>query len=319
MPIGMGVGSALTLDPTYALSAKTQPTRDLRAAARPHDRSHIISKNRVARPGPFQRRLTRSLPRSFCIWVAWQTTKQPEREDDHREQEPRDPGAACRPAQRLRHRRRGGADLPDRILRVPQHRARGQPVRAQGNGQHLLARHEPHLRRAGAEDGRARGWRGGAGRQLGPSGLGDGDPEPVPARRQRGELHRPLRRHLEPVRQHAALDGHHRALRRSGGPGGLPPGDGRSHARLLRRDAAQPEAHRLPHRRGGSHRPRARRAADHGQHGLPPHLPALRPRRGHRRAFDHQVHRRPRHLHRRHDRRRRQLRLGRARGSASRR
>ena len=34
--------------------------------------------------------------------------------------------------------------------RVPQHRARGQPVRAQGVRQHLFAHHEPDLRCAGA-------------------------------------------------------------------------------------------------------------------------------------------------------------------------
>ena len=144
-----------------------------------------------------------------------------------------------------------------------------------------------------------------------------GDPEPVPAGRQHRQLHRPLRRHLEPVRQHAALHGHHRALRRSGRPGGLPPRHRRAHPRLLRRDAAQPEAHRVPDRRGGGDRARARRAADHGQHGGAHDLPAVRARRRHRRAFDHQVHRRARHLDRRHDRRRRQLRLGGARRSAS--
>ena len=45
-----------------------------------------------------------------------------------------------------------------------------------------------------------------------------------------------------------------------------------------------------------------------------PHdLPAVRAWRGDRRAFHHQVHRRTRHLDRRHDRRRRQFRLGSAR------
>ena len=52
---------------------------------------------------------------------------------------------------------------------------------------------------------------GGAGSprgQLRPGGLGNVDPEPVPSRRQHRKLHRSLRRHLEPVRQHAAVDGH---------------------------------------------------------------------------------------------------------------
>ncbi len=68
------------------------------------------------------------------------------------------------------------------------------------------------------------------------------DSEPVPARRQRGEFHRPLRRHLEPVCQHAPFDGHCRAFRRSGGPGIVPQGHRQPHACLLRRDSAEPEA-----------------------------------------------------------------------------
>ena len=90
-----------------------------------------------------------------------------------------------------------------------------------------------------------------------------------------------------------------------------------AHPRLLRRDVAQPEAHRVPDRRGGGDRARARRAADHGQHGGAHDLPAVRARRRHRGALDDQVHRRARHLDRRHHRRRRQLRLGGAPPSAS--
>ena len=115
-------------------------------------------------------------------------------------------------------------------------------------------------------DRRARGRRGGTGRQLRAGGIRAVDPEPVPARRQHRELDRSLRRHLEPVRQHAAVHGHHRALRRSRRPRGVPSGDGRTHASLLRRDTPQSQAHRVPDRRGGGDRPSARRAADHGQH-----------------------------------------------------
>ena len=50
------------------------------------------------------------------------------------------------------------------------------------------------------------------------------------------------------------LHGHLGALRRSGGPRRLPPGHRQPHARLLRRDAAQPQAHRVPDRRGGGDR-----------------------------------------------------------------
>ena len=239
--------------------------------------------------------------------------EQPETEHDHEEQEPRDHGAACRPPQRYRDRRSGRADLPDHVLSIPQHGARGQPVRAQGLRQHLLAHHEPHLRCAGAEDRRARRRRRRVGGRFRAGGLGHGRPEPVPARRQHRQLHRSLRRHLEPVRQHAALHGHHRALRRSGRSRGLPPRHRRPHPRLLRRDAAQSQAHCISDRRGGGDRALTRRSPDHGQHGSATDLPAIRSRRGHRRALHHQVRRRTRHLDRRHDRRRRQLRLGGAR------
>ena len=107
-----------------------------------------------------------------------------------------------------------------------------------------------------------------------------------------------------------SIHGHHRALRRSGRSGSVPPRHRRPHARLLRRDLAQSEAHGVSDRRGRRDRPLARRAADHGQHGGADDLPAARSRRRHRGALDHQIHRRPRHLDRRHDRRRRQLRLG---------
>ena len=40
--------------------------------------------------------------------------------------------------------RAGAADLPDHLLRVQRHRARGEPVRAQGVRQHLHPDHEPH-------------------------------------------------------------------------------------------------------------------------------------------------------------------------------
>ena len=96
-------------------------------------------------------------------------------------------------------------------------------------------------------------------------------------------------------------------------PESVPAGDRRSHARLLCRDAAQSQAHRVPDRRGRSNRPGARRAVDHGQHRRAHDLPAIRSWRRHRGPLDDQVRRRARHLDRRHDRRRRQLRLGGAR------
>jgi O-acetylhomoserine (thiol)-lyase len=61
-----------------------------------------------------------------------------------------------------------------------------------------------------------------------------------------GELHRPLRRHVEPVCQHAALDGHSVRFVDPADPEAVPPGDRRAHPRLLCGDVAQPEAHRVP-------------------------------------------------------------------------
>ena len=96
-----------------------------------------------------------------------------------------------------------------------EHRARREPVRAEGARQHLHPHHEPDQRRAGAAHGGARGRRGGAGGRVRPGGLGLRGPEPRPRRRQHRLLHRPLRRHLEPVRQHAEGPGHRGPLRRS--------------------------------------------------------------------------------------------------------
>ena len=112
-------------------------------------------------------------------------------------------------------------------------------------------------------------------------------------------LDRSLRRHLEPVRQHAEGPGHRGALRRSRRPGELPPRHRRAHPRLLRGDAAQSEADRLSDRRGRGDRPAARRAPDHGQHRRAAAGASFRSRRGGRRLFHDQISRRPRHVDRR--------------------
>ncbi len=84
----------------------------------------------------------------------------------------------------------------------------------------------------------------------------------------------------------------------------------RAHPRLLRRDAAQSEADRVPDRRSRRDRPPARHSADHRQHrGAAADAP-VRSWRGDRRLFLDQISRRPRHLDRRPDRRRRQFPLG---------
>ena len=111
-----------------------------------------------------------------------------------------DEGAAL-----YRDQRGRGADLPDHLLPVPRHRARRQPVRAQGARQHLHPHHEPDQRRAGAADRRARRrrrrrWRVGSGQAASAFAVQN----IAPGRRQHRQLDRSLRRHLEPVRQHAA-------------------------------------------------------------------------------------------------------------------
>ena len=76
----------------------------------------------------------------------------------------RDPPDPRRPGARQRHRRPGAADLPDDVLRLQRHRARREPVRAQGVRQHLHPDHEPDPGRRGAADRGARGRRRGAAR-----------------------------------------------------------------------------------------------------------------------------------------------------------
>ena len=82
-------------------------------------------------------------------------------------------------------------------------------------GQHLHPHHEPDQRRAGAAARGDRGRRGGAGPGVRPGGVGVLGAEPGARRRQHRQLHRPVWRHLEPVRQHAEGPGHRGALRRS--------------------------------------------------------------------------------------------------------
>ena len=92
-------------------------------------------------------------------------------------------------------------------------------------------------------------------------------------------------------------------------------GHRRAHPRLLRRDAAQPEADRLPDRRSGGDRPPARHSARHGQHCGAAADAAVRSRRGDHRLFLDQISRRPRQLDRRPPGRRRQFPLGGAQGA----
>lgn len=109
------------------------------------------------------------------------------------------------------------ADLPDHVLRLRQHRARGEPVRAQGVREHLHPAQQPHHRRGGAAPGQPRGRR-----RRAAGGLRPVRRDPRPAQRRRGRRpHRlqpqPLRRHLQPVPLHLPQTGHPGQLR--GEPG----------------------------------------------------------------------------------------------------
>ena len=145
----------------------------------------------------------------------------------------------------------------------------GQPVRAQGAGQHLHPHHESDAGRAGRARRRARRRRRRAGGRLRSGGLAVRGAEHLPCRRQFRLLDRHLRRHLEPVREHdeapwaSSAASSIRPI-----PENFRTRDRRAHPLLVRRDAAQPEARRLPDRGGRQDRPRDGRAADHGQHGL---------------------------------------------------
>ena len=71
----------------------------------------------------------------------------------------RDPAGPRRRRARPDHRRAGRPDLPDDVVRVPRHRARGGALRARGARQHLHADHEPDPGRVRGAHDRARGWR----------------------------------------------------------------------------------------------------------------------------------------------------------------
>ena len=168
--------------------------------------------------------------------------------------------------------------------------------------------------RIAAHGGRRRGARA----RVGTGSVGFLGDEPRARGRQYRQLHRSLWRHLEHVREHAEGRGDRDALRRSGRSGSLRARDRRPHPRLLRGDAAEPEARRVPDRGGRRDRPPFRHSAHHGQHGRAVAGASLRSRRGRGDVLRDQVSRRTRHLDRRHRRRRRQFRLGRAQGAPAR-
>ena len=207
------------------------------------------------------------------------------------EQASRNHRAACRLSQRPGDQRRGGADLPDDELSVPRHRARREPVRAEGARQHLHPHHEPDQRRAGAAGRRARRRRRGLGARLGPGGLAVCRQQHRAGRRQFRQLDRPLRRHLEPVRATRC------SARWASRCRFVDPADPENFRRAT--DARtrcyyaetlpNPKLEVFPIARGRQDRPRTGRAADHGQHRGAGDLPAARPWRRDRHALDDQI------------------------------
>ena len=122
-------------------------------------------------------------------------------------------------------------------------------------GQHLHPHHEPDQRRAGAADGGDRGRRGGAGAASGQAAsafsmqnLARAGDNIVSSTDLYGGTWNLFANTLKD-------QGIEVALRRSGRPRGLRPRHRRPDPRLLRRDAAQPEADRVPDRRGRRDRP----------------------------------------------------------------
>ena len=225
---------------------------------------------------------------------------------------------ARRPAARSDDGRAGGADLPDHVLRVRRHRARGCAVQP-GTGRATSIRASP-TRRWRCWRSASSALEGGVGAVATASGqaalhliiatlMGAGG-HIVASSRIYGGSHNMFMHTLPRF-------GITTTLVDPRDPGRLREGHHRQDAPAVRRDARQPRSGGAGHRGGRGRRAQARAAARrrfHLRHALS--VPAHRARRRHRHAFRHQVPRRAWHRHRRHRRRRRPLRLGRRRASS---
>ena len=212
-----------------------------------------------------------------------------ETDGDHGQPPSGDDRPARRLAQRPRHQRRRGADLPDHQLPVRRHRPRRPPVRAAGAGQHLHPHHEPHHGRAGEARGGARGRRRRRGGRVRPGSNRARGAEPgragdnIVASRPRCTA-APTTCSPTPSRTWGSRSASW--TRPTPRPSAARP---TPRPAPITRDAAEPEARGVPHRRGGRHRPALRRPADHGQHRGAAACPAVRPRGGGGDALHHQV------------------------------
>ena len=208
---------------------------------------------------------------------------------------------------------RAAADLPDDVLRLPRHRARREPVRAQGARQHLHADHEPDPGRRRAAHRRAS--RAASAPCSSPAGR--------PPRRSRSSTSPRRATTSSPARASTAArttcsttrcpsSGIEVSLRRRPGRPRVrgAPRSARTPRRSSPRRSRNPQAGRPRHRGRRRRRARGRRPADRRQHRADavPDAPARVGRR-HRRPLGDQVPRRPRHGDRRRDRRRRHVRL----------
>ena len=185
------------------------------------------------------------------------------------------------------------------------HRARGEPVRAQGVRQHL----HPHLNPTqDAVEQRVAGLEGGVGALLLASGqaaetfailnVAEAGDHVVASPSLYGGTYNLLKHTLPKFGIEVDL---RRGPRR---PGVVAGGGPAEHQAVLRRDDLQPQPGRAGHRGRRRRRPRGRRAADRRQHdgdALPD--PSARVGRRHRGPLGHQVPRRPRHRDRRRHRR----------------
>ena len=163
----------------------------------------------------------------------------------------RDPPDPRRPGARPDHRRPRAADLPDHVLRVQRHRARREPVRAQGVRQHLHPDHEPDRRTWSSSASPA--LEGGVGALLVASGQA-AETLAILNVAEAGDhivaSPAPLRRHRTTCCKYTLPKlGIEVTLRRGPGRPRLVAGRGPAqHQGLLRRDDRQPQAGRPRHR-----------------------------------------------------------------------
>ena len=196
-----------------------------------------------------------------------------------------------------------GPDLPNHVVPIQQHRARGQPVRAQRVREHLHAPHEPHDRRLRAAHRAARRRGGRSGRVERTSRDLARSPQ---YREGRGRDYlggQPLWRDLQPLQVHVAAPRCEGALRPVERSGRARQGDHAQGQGRVRRVDRQPEARRgrpRGHLPGGA---RTRRPLHPRQHGVPLPASPVRSRRRHRGVFGDEVHRGPRDVDRRRHRR----------------